>query len=72
MEISVVGDQYVFTTGNSRVTYPIEEVFMDFDGGGISIKLGQQVLYFIENHTQVTAPASSSLSDLFSKINELR
>lgn len=66
-----MGDQYVFTSGSTRASYPREEVFMDFDGSGISIKLGQQVLYFITNHTQVTTPSGSSLSDLFSKINDL-
>jgi len=73
MEISVSGAQIVIKANSGQIkTYPADHVLFDSDGVSIIVRDGETRILLIANISQVAVPVSSSISDLYTKLNALK
>lgn len=71
MEITATNSQVIIESTQGKDSLPKKYAQANFNGSLISISVFGETLVTISNHETVTNIASSSLSDLYGKLNTL-
>lgn len=72
MEITESGSLLVFEQGDKTDAYQKKRLSIKLANGAIVVRYRNKDLYYITDNEDVAIPSSASMSDLYSKLLELK